>query len=144
MIRSIVLHYVLREGKLEREAPFALSPRDFVDEWIRRDWTISSQWSTAGANALTLRRMHRKENFEGGSYTDTIRCENRPEHWQVGLSWDKFDGGTMVTKRLYFLVRWLPPYRFTLTAINSRPWAACTERDPEADEPRTLFPVHSQ
>jgi hypothetical protein len=144
-VRPVIRHYVLRSGALEREAPLALRPRDFADEWMRTDWAVSSKWTDAGVSASSLRRMHRKENFEGGQYTNTVHCEKRPEHWQVGLAWTDFDGKTMVvTKNMYLLVRWLPPYRFTMAGVSDRPWSGCTEEDPEADEPRSLFPVHSQ
>src|SRR5258708_1236255 len=142
-VRPVIRHYVLRGGKLEREAPLALSPRDFVDEWMRTEWAVSSHWTTAGASASSLARMHRKENFERGEYTPTIYCEKRPENWQVGLVWSHFDGNTVVeTKHLYFLVRWLPPFRFSMTGVSDHPWTGCTEADPGADEERTLFPVH--
>lgn len=142
-VRPVIRHYVLWGGKLERKAPLALRPRDFADEWMRTEWAVSSRWTSAGVSASSLERMHRKENFEGGEYTTTLYCEKRPEHWQVGLARMKFDGNTMVdTKHLYFLVRWLPPYRFSMTGVGNHPWAGCTEEDPGADEVRTLFPVH--
>jgi hypothetical protein len=146
-VRTAVRHYVLRGGKLEREAPLALIPRDFADEWMRTDWAVSSQWTAAGVSASSLQPMHTKENFEGGEYTNTVRCEKRPEHWQVGLSWIDFDAKTktmVATKHLYFLVRWLPPYRFSMAGVSDHPWSGCTERDRAADEPGTLFPVHLQ
>lgn len=140
-VRPIVRHYVLRNGRLEREAPLALTPRDFVDEWMRTPWSVSSQWTSAGTS---LQRMQTKENFEHGEYTTVTHCGNRPEHWQVALEWSKYDGGRMVaTKHLYFLVRWLPPYRFSMSDVSERPWASCTERDSAAEEERTLFPIHS-
>ncbi|HLK18564.1 MAG TPA: hypothetical protein VKT81_06385 [Bryobacteraceae bacterium] len=142
-LRPVTRHYILRNGKLEREAPFALSPSDFTDEWMRTDWATSSQWSSAGVNASTLQRMHRKENFEGGSYGNTVHCEKRPEHWQVELEWLDFDGKTMVDrKRVYFLVRWAPPFRFWMAGVSGQPWPGCTERDRAADERKTLFPIH--
>jgi hypothetical protein len=39
----------------------------------------------------------------------------------------------------YFLVRWRPPYHFTMVEVSGHPKPACTEEDREADEPRTLF-----
>jgi len=81
--------------------------------------------------------MHRKENFEGGMYTRTLHCEKRPAHWQVGL-WNEVE-----TRQFYFLVQWLPPYRFSMTGVSHNPWPDCTEEDPEADAPRSLFPIHS-
>lgn len=39
----------------------------------------------------------------------------------------------------YFLVRWLPPYRFQMVKISERPTATCRQEDPEADADHTLF-----
>lgn len=146
-VRRVIRHYVLRSGRLEREDPLALRPSDFADEWMRTDWAVSSHWTSAGVSASSLRRMHGEENFEGGQYANTVHCEKRPEHWQVGLVWMDFDRQTKTmaeTKHLYFLVRWLPPYRFSMAGVSDRPWTGCTEEDAEADEPTTLFPLHSQ
>jgi len=143
--RRVVRHYVLRGGKLERAESLALNPRDFADEWMRTEWAVSSRWTSSGVSPSSVQRMHRKEKFEGGQYTDTFYCEKRPEHWQVGLVWTNYDGKTMVdTKHLYFLVRWLSPYRFSMAGVSDHPWTGCTEKDPGADEERTLFPIHLQ
>ncbi len=144
-VRRIVRRYVLRGGSLERDAPLALRPVDFVDEWIRSDWPAASEWTTAGVRASALEGMHRKENFEGGDYGRTMHCEVWPEHLQVELYWSDLQPQGMVDrKHMYFLVRWLPPYRFSMSGVRDHPWAGCTERDPTADETRTLFPVHSR
>ena len=41
--------------------------------------------------------------------------------------------------RAYFLVRWRPPYHFSMMDIFAKPWPACNEEDREADEWRALF-----
>ncbi len=143
-VRRVVRHYSMRGGRLERVDPLALSPKDFADEWMRTEWAVSSHWSSPGANPALLQNMHAEENFKGGEYGNTLYCEARPEYWQVGLVWWDFDGKAMVeTKHLFFLVRWLPPYRFSMAGIADRPWSGCTEVDRPADEERTLFPVHT-
>jgi hypothetical protein len=145
LVRREVRHYALKGGRLEREAPLALSPRDFADEWMKTEWSVSSQWTSAESSASSLQGMHRKENFEGGAYSATIHCEKRPEHWEVPLTWDRFDETTntmVTTKHMYLLVRWLPPYRFSMSGVSDHPWPGCTEEDPEADKERSLFPVH--
>jgi hypothetical protein len=43
-------------------------------------------------------------------------------------------------KGTYFLVRWRPPYRFTMVDIGDRAYPGCTTEDGEADERRSLFP----
>jgi len=35
---------------------------------------------------------------------------------------------------VYFLVRWRPPYHFTMMDISDKPWPRCTQEDREADE----------
>ena len=45
----------------------------------------------------------------------------------------------MEDRKVYFLVRWRPPYRFTMVSVSDRPSPDCTEKDPEADEARSLF-----
>ena len=44
----------------------------------------------------------------------------------------------------YFLIRWRPPYHFSMVGVSEQPWPNCTEKDPEADEFRTLFPDRDQ
>ena len=44
-------------------------------------------------------------------------------------------------KGVYFIVRWRPPYVFSMVKVSAAPTPGCTEKDPGADdEPRTLFP----
>ncbi|HEX5230380.1 MAG TPA: hypothetical protein VFW44_21860 [Bryobacteraceae bacterium] len=140
-VRRMVRHYIFNEGSSMREDPLALRPRDFVDEWMRTDWATSSNWTSPRVDPLSLQRMHdEKDNFTGGDYAPAMRCEQRPEHWQVALVWTNFDGKEMVeTKHIYFLVRWLAPYRFSMSGVSTQPWSGCTEKDPASDEPRTLF-----
>jgi len=52
--------------------------------------------------------------------------------WQVGFDFEKAQ---------YFLIRWRPPYHFTMVDVSEHPWPDCAEEDREADEPRTLFPA---
>jgi len=45
----------------------------------------------------------------------------------------------MPEPEVYFLVRWRPPYHFTMMEISHKPWPRCTQEDREADEWRTVF-----
>ncbi|MGA2739039.1 MAG: hypothetical protein ABSG65_16495 [Bryobacteraceae bacterium] len=120
--------------KVERIDPIARGPRDFVDEWLTRPWEQSARWTEPYKRAA-LARWHRMDNSIDFSNT-AMHCRQSPDLWQIMSGYDvvPFD-----TPLRYFLVRWQPPYRFTLVDINDRPWAGCTERDPKADEYRTLF-----
>jgi len=133
-IREAVLHYSLTPDKAERIDPIALSPRDFVEEWLAEPWEQSRLRAQPSAIAV-LRKAH-QDTGRDEFIQPTRRCQT-PGLWQVGL-------GSSEKKKapVYYLVRWLPPYHFTMVGVSQRPSPGCTKEDPEADEEgRTLFPV---
>lgn len=124
-VREAVRHYLIKGDQVRRVDPVALSPRDFVDEWLTCPWNESATWSASP----TLRQWHRKlhTDFVSGMFTNpTTHCQT-PDLWQVTF------------ESLYYLVRWRPPYHFTMVSVSDKPWPRCTQEDPEADEWRTLF-----
>lgn len=122
--REAVQHFKVVNGVPERVDPVALHPRDFVDEWLARPWREMAKWS----ETRSLETEHRELSKKPGVFVyPTMHCQT-PDLWQVSTS-----------APTYFLVRWRPPYRFTMTAVSDHPWPKCTEKDPQADEPRTLF-----
>jgi hypothetical protein len=132
--RQAIRHYTIQQDVANRIDPVALSPRDFVDEWLTRTWRESAVWSDKSAVAA-LQQSHNELHSDhvSGEFTDpTLHCVNQPDTWQVGIEFKK--------KFKYFVVRWRPPYHFTMLKVSDRPSANCTEEDREADEPRTLFP----
>jgi hypothetical protein len=125
--REAVRHFRIEGEKVHRIDPVALSPRDFVDEWLTRSWEESSAWSAFPRASI----WH--EKIKGGEFIDTTKRCRTPDLWQVGLSDEKFKPA------FFFLVRWGPPYHFTMVNIADKPWPACTIDDPQADQWRTLF-----
>jgi hypothetical protein len=136
LVREMVRHFTLDGDKVERIAPIALSPRDFVDEWLTHTWSESSRWS----ESAQLQQWHQKLQKKniGGEFTDpTLHCRLSPDLWQVGVNLPQ--GQTPMDR--YFLVRWRPPYRFSMVNISEQASPVCNEEDRNADEPRTLFPI---
>lgn len=134
--REEVEHYKIDHDKVKRIDPLALSPRDFVDEWLISDWSDAYEWSESpdrGSLADAHKKLH---NVHGPPVfvRPTLHCPKTPDLWQVGVSFDDLN-----SKPMYFLVRWRPPYRFTMVRITAQPSPACTEADPFADEHRTLL-----
>ena len=143
--REGVFHYEIHNGKVTRTDPFALGPRDFVDEWLKTDWRESSTWSEA-ANRRAMSDWRSKSVRDGmtGDYLDpTMQCRAMPDLWQVGLSLaSEPESPNAKPDQVYFLVRWHPPYQFRMVAVTDKPSPDCTERDRRADDPnRRLFPV---
>ena len=127
LVRPMIRHYVLRNGKLEREAPLALGPRNFADEWMRTDWATSSQWSAPGASASLLQRMHAEENFVGGGIhpDGPLRAASGALAGRLGL--DAISTARPVWRRntATFLCAGLLPTgsRWPVSAINRGPAA---------------------
>jgi hypothetical protein len=135
--REAVLHYLIEGDKVRRVAPVALSPRDFVDEWLTHDWQASAAWSTSEALHSWHRKLH--ADWVGGTFQgNTKRCQT-PGLWQVAFAPSDPKRNYEDQPPLYFLVQWNPPYHFTLKDVSAEPRSDCTQDDPEADEWRTLF-----
>jgi len=129
-----VRHYVLSDGRLQRVDPVALNTGWFTLFWLTYDWPEIVAW-TADDSRTKLKERHQtlRKSFESFS-GPTLHCTKHADQWQVSANYGK-DGDQQV----YFLIRWRPPYRFTMLAAGEKPWADCTEEDPEADQSRDLF-----
>lgn len=136
--RAAVGHYKMRGDKLERVGPVALSPRDFVDEWLTHFWTESLAWSESSSRAV-LSDWHKKLNTDhvsGEFLAPTMHCTTIPDLWQVGVEFNVEKS----PEDIYFIVRWKPPYSFTMVGISTKETKDCIEEDRAADSDRTLFP----
>ncbi len=141
---TAVRHFKIDHDQVNRIDPLALSPRDFVSEWIFHDWTQMAIWSET-ANRSAMRNWHGKLHGDpnlGIFLYPTMHCPPTPDLWQVGLEFSNPPTPLGAEpKGTYFLVRWRPPYTFTMVEVSDHPSASCTEEDRKADdERRTLFP----
>lgn len=132
-----VRHYRIDSRGARRTDPLALSPRGFVSEWLTHAWRETSQWSE-GENRGAMRDLHERlfRKVEP-DYPDkpTMHCKGQ-DVWQVTMDFGEYPAQSLY----YFLVRWRPPYRFTMVEASQSPSPSCNEKDPVADEFRTLFP----
>jgi hypothetical protein len=148
LIRSVVRHYLIDSNdKLKRIAPVALNPNDFVDEWLTHDWRETSGWTDAAREKAALaqwhRLLHKPDSFISGEFGgNPQRCRRDPTLWQVSFAFDVGgDKDYRLGQPVYFQVRWMAPYRFTLTRISHRRDANCDRRDDMPDDLGTLFPL---
>lgn len=130
-------HYRVEGNEVQRIDPVALSPGDFVDEWLQEPWTEAAAW-TEPKSMAALERWHERGPGSGEFDWPPMHCPQTPDLWQISFSPYAKQQPDPTT---YFLVRWRPPYHFKMVDISQKPWPGCTEKDPDADEERTLFPV---
>jgi hypothetical protein len=142
--RAAVRRYEFDADKPKRVDPLALSLRDFVEEWLNIDWIAAAFWSESADRGSMLdwhRKLH-KDSVRGEFIYPTMHCPSTPDLWQVGVDFSDPPAPLGAEpKGTYFLVRWRPPYTFTMVKVGDRPSATCTEEDRKTDdEKRTLFP----
>lgn len=146
LVRPVVRHYLVRDGdKLERIAPVALNPKDFVDEWLTNKWEDSAQWTDSGGKISSLQKWHQtlhKDYIFGEAVEGGGRCRADPTLWQVVFAFHAGEGKDWHQEPpLYYLVRWMAPYRFTLVDIRKKKFPNCDIEDPMRDNLGTLFPL---
>lgn len=141
LIRTHIEHYVVGSGdKLERIAPVALSPNDFIEEWLESDWRQAARWTEPQAKASVSETAHKSIGANLGEFDGpATRCRADPTLWQVSFATDDM---TTDRPRLpsHFLVRWMAPYRFTLAGVQRRPFPRCDQVVAMPDDIGTLFP----
>jgi hypothetical protein len=134
--REAIRHFLIDGDRVARVDPVALSPRDFVDEWLTRPWEESKRWSASPDLKQWFARL---QSDRGGSrFDETLHCAT-PDLWEVTLTHYGEQKGPAGFPDHFFLVRWRPPYHFTMVDVSTTPWPRCTEKDPDADAWRTLF-----
>jgi hypothetical protein len=139
LVRPHVLHYRIAAGdRVQRIGPVALAPRDFVDEWMRSGWDEARAWTDGKARAALGALRARLGDRPYGEFDPERRCRSDPTLWQIGFTPER-EGRALPP--VYFRIRWMPPYRFTLMGAGSRPLAGCDRVEPRPDEPGTLFPL---
>ncbi len=85
--RKAVRHYIIDGDRVKRIGPLALSPRDFVDEWLTHDWKEAAFWSES-ANRGSMRNWHtqlHKDSVFGEFIYPTMHCPKMPDVWQMGV-----------------------------------------------------------
>ena len=137
--RNAVRRFNVMGAKPRRVAPIAMTPRNFVEEWITQPWSESSRWSSSQA----LLKWHKRFFTGSAEFTAASnRCQDNGDLWQVSLRSTSIKEQPAKEKDspIYFLVRWRKPYLFTLMDVQERAWPKCTA--PSTDEYRTLLKHH--
>ena len=126
-----VRHFEVRDGRARQVDPIAITPRDFVEEWLSAPWTESAARSESPSLKQWHAKLHRDDMM--GDFPDpAMRCTTGMGLWQIATHLK--DG-----PKTYYLVRFKEPYYFTMAGISDRPYPDCTIADPKGDEHLPLF-----
>ncbi len=116
-----------------RVAPIALTPKDFVEEWLRAPWSAAAAWTETRARGA-LEKVHddaaanlARVSFNGPPQ----RCEKEDDLVQVGV---RFANGEK-----FFRVKIAASGAFEMRAVESESAITCARPDAGLDAPRSLF-----
>ncbi len=116
--RVWVRHFRIDDNGIRRIPPVALSPRDFVDEWIISSWDEAIGWSAVDAGLakmhakLSDRKFHDSFNFDSA-----IKCGGAATRFQIAVKSDATD------EKFYFLVS--GDFDFRMDAVSPAPNPSC-------------------
>jgi hypothetical protein len=103
--------------------------------------SASDPWSIEYLGYVNPVRVQRRSAFIVVVTSLGIQCGEDDSAYVYGV--DFSDPPTPIgdpPKRVYFTVRWRPPYQFSIVRVSDVPSAACNQQDREADDsPQTLF-----
>jgi hypothetical protein len=120
--RLWVRHFAVDGDQVRRSPPIAVSPRDFVDEWIISTWAQAQAWSKAEARRRLKpwhTRLQALRHFEYGAIR---HCGDQADRYQVELTPENEDGD------LYLQVEG-PASAFQMTGVATGPDPSCGGRD---------------
>lgn len=145
MVRNHVHHYRIgSDGHVQRIGPVALSPTDFVDEWLSSNWPEAKDWLAPGADKAALMRVHASDmsdTFAGEFQGKPKRCRGRRSTYQITFRLDPSMRDKAGPERTdYFEISWDPPYRFQMLATSNRPLRGCDQPASNPQVQETLFP----
>ncbi len=113
-------HFDIDGDVIGRVPPVALSPRDFVDEWIVSPWKDAAEWTAPAASAV-LAGQHAKLSAArmrySYNYNTIYRCAGASPRYQVALDSDE------TNETYYFHVSGDRDYR--MDGIDVKPDTAC-------------------
>jgi len=125
--RVFIRHFSVIGDEVRRTQPVAVSPRDFVDEWIVSPWEEAAQWSSTSSLPL-LRKSHaqwsRLDESENTllEYYSMRRCSDAQDHYQVEIG--EATGPKFQTSRsFYFHV--LGSGAYTMLRVSDKPDGRC-------------------
>lgn len=121
-----VRHFEVRGGRARQVDPIAVTPRDFVEEWLGASWTQSAGRSESASLKPWHAKLHRDDG-QGDFPDPAMRCTGSSDLWQIGTHLHD-------APKTYYLVRWRKPYSFAMVGVSGNPYPDCTIADPKGDE----------
>lgn len=115
---------------VRRRDPIALTPADFVEEWLSQPWSAAASWTdeaardSAGRQHAALRGRGGAPSLSGTFVGEATPCRGGSRLWQVRMD---FADLPLDRRGVAFLVRWGEGERFRLAAVRHQAWPQCQD-----------------
>jgi hypothetical protein len=120
--RIWIRHFAVEGDQVRRTAPIAVSPRDFVDEWIVSPWEMARPWSKPDSRRsleLWHAQLRALGHFEYGSI---LQCDGTADLYQVELDSDG-------PQKMFYVEMTGQPADYQLARVATQPNPNCGGRD---------------
>jgi hypothetical protein len=130
--RVWIRHYSVIDDTVHRTQPIAVSPRDFVDEWIVSPWEKAAQWSSK-PSSVELQRMHAlllKRNEAAETlleYNSVRKCSESSDRYQVEISEQIAPDFRTTVRSFFFEV--IGENTYTMVRVSEKRDPRCTGRN---------------
>jgi hypothetical protein len=124
-------HFEVSGEQVRQTDPIAASPRDFVSEWLNLPWPQSGPHSESAELKTWWDKLHR-EDGQGDTPDPALRCSTGEGLWQIATQFHE-------QPKMFYLVRWREPYRFTMAGVSENAYPDCTLEDPRGARRPNLF-----
>ena len=124
-----IARYEIVGDQFRRVQPLAMTPEDFLDEWVRLGWEEAARWSSQSGEA-DLQMWHSNFNSLASDSTEIEFVQSCHEQrkadkvWLVSLWIDQRRNPTIKDERLYIVVSERQRAFFVDAVSTSRP-AGC-------------------
>jgi hypothetical protein len=122
----VIARYEIGETQVTRLQPFALTPEDFIDEWVQLNWADASKWSTPAAQS-EIQQWHSKlhslanDSTEFQSVTRCSEGKNGDAKWLIDLWIDQEQNPSSDTEMLYIALTSSNGSQFIDAVYKERP-----------------------
>jgi len=126
--RVWIRHYAVHGDAVRRAQPVAVSPRDFVDEWIVSPWRDASAWSSRQSPEQLSQMhatLHKLNHHFGFDFKSAQKCSGTPPTVQVEITQIKDRGEDGDT--FYFKV--VGNGTFQMKSVSTSPDSKCGGAD---------------
>jgi hypothetical protein len=140
-----ILRYELSGNQVQRIAPLAVLPEDFLDQWVQSSWNDAKKW-TKESPETTLQDWHTKLSrleVDSAEFESTYQCRkttNGDENWLVQLWIDQKQNPSTKEERLFLQVAKRNGI-FYVDAVDSAPTECAGKKTPHTPLTHLSLPL---